>query len=684
MMMKKTTILLIICLAISSVGFAQIDRTKLPEPGPAPEIELGDVASFTLENGLQVFVVEDDKLPRVTFSLVLERDPILEGEKAGMTSFVGEMLTAGTASRTKEELDEEVDFIGASLSAGSTSLNASSLKKHQDKILDLMTDVLFNPVFPQSELDKLKKQAVTGLAAAKDDPDEISGLLTAALVYGKNHPYGENQTEKTTENITVEDIKAYYETYFKPNISYLAIVGDIEEKEAKKLVNQYLSKWEQGAVPAMEYDTPAVPDQIKIGLVDRPAAVQSVIKMSYPLEMNPKKEDYLATRVLGYILGGGFNSRLNMKLREDKGFTYGARSSIGSDKLIASFSAGASVRTEVTDSAITEMIYEIRHIVEEGITEKELEEAKANLSGSFGRSLENPSTIASFAINIARYELPEDYYSTYLQRLNALEVEDINAAAKKYIKPENMHITIVGKGDELEDKLKQIGEIQLYDYKGDKAREVAMADADMTADKVIDNYLAAIGGEEKAKGIKTAKIKKSAEIQGQELIFYTVQDLPAMKFSQKLEVKGQVMQKTNMANGKASVISGGQTQTLTDEQYEEAKMSMFIFPELHYKELGYSFELEGIKDIEGEDAYKVVITNPTGAEVVNYYSMDTGLKIKTENETLGNVSYKKYESYNGVKYPVEESIQMPGMPTTLISKVESLTFNEELTAADFE
>src|SRR5690606_31468028 len=186
--MKKPHLLLIIFLFISAVGYAQIDRTKLPEPGPAPEIELGEVKDFSLPNGLQVFVVENHKLPRVAFSLVLERDPLLEGEKAGMTGFVGEMLTAGTTNRTKEQLDEEVDFIGASLSAGSTSLYGSSLTKHQDKILELMADVLFNPMFPQAELDKLKKQALTSLAAAKDNPNAISSRLTNALVNGKEHP----------------------------------------------------------------------------------------------------------------------------------------------------------------------------------------------------------------------------------------------------------------------------------------------------------------------------------------------------------------------------------------------------------------------------------------------------------------------------------------------------------------
>jgi len=672
--MKKPHLLLIIFLFISAVGYAQIDRTKLPEPGPAPEIELGEVKDFSLPNGLQVFVVENHKLPRVAFSLVLERDPLLEGEKAGMTGFVGEMLTAGTTNRTKEQLDEEVDFIGASLSAGSTSLYGSSLTKHQDKILELMADVLFNPMFPQAELDKLKKQALTSLAAAKDNPNAISSRLTNALVYGKEHPYSENQTEETTENITVEDIRNYYETYFKPNIAYMAIVGDINAKEAEKLVRDYFGKWESSNVPEMGYETPQAPDQIKVAIVDRPASVQSVIKLAYPLEMNPAKEDYLATRVLAYILGGGFNSRLNMKLREEKGFTYGAGSSIGSDKLIANFTASTSVRTEVTDSALTEMIHEIRKIVQEGITEEELEEAKANLSGSFGRSLENPSTIASFAINIAQYNLPEDYYSTYLQRLDDLTVEDIDAATKKYIQPDNMHITIVGNSSAFEDKLVQFGEIKKYTNTGEEAREMAM-DADMTAEKVIDRYIEAIGGEEKAAAIKTANIKQSSEIQGQQMVISTFHDLSSMKFEQEVSMMGQVMQKITMENGKATISAQGQSQTLSDEQYEEAKMGMYIFPELHYKEMGYSFSLDGIQDVDGEKAYKLTVTNPTGSSVVNYYHVDTGLKIRSESPTAGNINYNKYDTVEGLKYPMEMNLQLPGMPMAIVSKVESVTFN---------
>ncbi|GGF51229.1 insulinase family protein [Echinicola rosea] len=671
-------------MAITTLGHAQVDRSSYPAPGPAPKIELKDPDTFTLDNGLKVFVVENHKLPRVAFSLVIDRDPILEKEKAGMTGFVGEMLMAGTTNRTKDQLDEEVDFIGASLSAGSTSLYGASLKEHQGKILDLMADVLFHPSFPQEELDKLKKQSLTGLAASKDEPDAISSRLVGKLVYGKDHPYGEIRTEESIEAIGLEDIKAYYEAYFKPNIAYLAIVGDIDKEEAEKVVKAHFGSWERGQVPEMNYPVPTPPEQNKVALVDRSASVQSVIDVAYPLEMKLTNDDYLDTRVLNYILGGGSSSRLFMNLREDKGFTYGAYSSIGTDELVASFSAGASVRTEVTDSAVTEIIYEINHIVDEGVTADELEAAKANLSGSFGRSLESPSTLARFAINIERYGLPSDFYKTYLQRLSALTVGDINAAARKYIKPENMYITIVGNGAEIEDKLEQFGPVSLYDNWGDPAKEIEMTDANMTAEEVVGNYIKAIGGEEAVKAIETAKVKVKAEVQGQVIEMTMAYDDPGMRFSQKVGMMGNTVSNTVLEEGKGTVSAMGQNKELTDEQYEEAKMNMFIFPEIHFEELMYSLELDGVKDIDGQNAYKVIVSNPTGAKSVNYYSVETGLKLKSENEKTGEITYSDYQERNGVKYAMEMVVKSPMIPAPLNTKVESLEFNVELTDEDFK
>ncbi|WP_375584894.1 M16 family metallopeptidase [Cyclobacterium xiamenense] len=680
----KNASLFLFAFFLFGLAVAQVDRSVLPEPGPAPSIAFEEPATFTLDNGLKVFVVPNDKLPRVAFYLIVDRDPLFEGDKAGLTSFVGDMMMAGTESRSKDELDEAVDFIGASLSAGSTSVSASSLKKHQDKILELMTDVLYRPVFPEEELEKLRKQTLTSLASSKDSPDYLANVISNAVVYGKDHPYGEPMTEETVENVTLEDVRQYYQTFFKPNISYLAMVGDIEEKEAREIAESYFSSWKSGSVPEFDYAKPALPGEIKVALHDRSSAVQSVIQVAYPVEMDLANPDYQATRVLNFILGEGFNSRLNGNLRETKGYTYGARSSFGSDKLIARFSANTSVRNAVTDSSVYEILYEIRNIAENGITEEELETAKANLSGRFGRSLENPNTIATFAINTARYGLPDDYYSNYLKRLEALTVEEINEAARKYMKPENLYITVVGDGSEIKEGLARFGEVELYSNKGDKVQEISLSDAGTTAADVLDQYLEAIGGEAAASAIQSAKIEMSAEVQGTQLTLTALHDMENQRMVQKVLMMGNEASKTVLKEGAATVSAMGQSQTLTDEQYEDVKMaSLWLIPELYYESMGYTLELDGATDIEGEAAYKLVVSNPTGGKVINYYSMDSGLKLKSENQISGETSYADYKEFEGVKIPVSMTLKSPMIPVPLNSKVENIELNVSLSDTDF-
>lgn len=682
---KMKTLYIFLFAAFITLGTqAQVDRSVLPPPGPAPKIEFTDPATFTLDNGLKVFVVPNNKLPRVAFYLILNRDPLFEGDNAGLTGFVGDMMMAGTNSRTKDQLDEEIDFIGASLGAGSTSLSASSLKKHQGKVLELMTDVLYNPIFPQEELDKLKKQTLTSLASSKDDPDYLAGVISNALVYGKEHPYGETMTEETVENVNLEDVEEYYRTYFKPNIAYLAIVGDITDKEAKTLVNEYFASWEKEEVPTFDYQKPELPTENKVALLDRSSAVQSVINIAFPVEMHLTNPDYMATRVMNFILGEGFNSRLNGNLRETKGYTYGARSSFGSDKLMAKFSAGTSVRNEVTDSSVYEMIYEIRNLKENGITEEELEMAKANLSGRFGRSLENPNTIATFAINIDRYDLPEDFYSSYLQRLDALTVEDINQVAAKYLKPENMYITVVGNGAAIKEGLAQFGEISMYNYKGDEVQEIQLSDDSKTASEVIAGYLEAVGGEAAVEAIKTAKLEMTAEVQGTKLEMMAIHDMENQRLAQQVVVMGNVASKTLVKEGKATVSSMGKSQTLTDEQFEDVKMaSLWFIPELYYETMGYTLNLDGAVDLDGVSAYKVIISNPTGGQVVNYYSIESGLKLKSENKLSGDISYEEYQEFEGVKVPVKMSIKSPMLPVPLETQVNNVELNLSVSDQDF-
>src|SRR4051812_40414183 len=210
-------VIVILLLLTCGIAQAQVDRTKAPKPAPAREIKIGDYQSFALKNGLQVFVVENHKLPRVQFSLQLKNDPILEKDKVGYVELTGQLIGTGTTTRNKAQFDEEVDFIGATLNTSWNGMFASSLTKHRDKLLELMTDVLYNPAFSPDELAKLKQQKLSELASDKDDPSAIIANVRASLLYGKDHTYGEIETETTIEAFTIEDCKNYFNTYFKPN-----------------------------------------------------------------------------------------------------------------------------------------------------------------------------------------------------------------------------------------------------------------------------------------------------------------------------------------------------------------------------------------------------------------------------------------------------------------------------------
>lgn len=373
-------------------------------------------------------------------------------------------MGAGTVSKPKDVFNEEVDFMGASLNVGSSSISAFSLSKYKEDILKLMTDVLYNPAFPEDEFDRAIEQSLTGIKQSLDNPDAIAANVRGIVNYGKDHPYGEIVTEESLKNITLEDLKQHYAKYFKPNIAYLVIVGDITKKEAQSLTKDYFGSWKSGEVQKEEFEAPEMVTKTNISFVDRPSSVQSVISISYPIDNKPGTPDVVKLSLLNTILGGGgLSTRLNMNLREDKGYTYGANSSIGSSRYSAIFNAGASVRNEVTDSALTQFMYELNKITSELVTEEEFVLAKNSAKGSFARSLEGRGTVASFALNTELNNLPDDYYATYLQRVDAVTREDLLEVAKKYIRPDKANIVVVGKAEEVASKLEPFGEITYYD-----------------------------------------------------------------------------------------------------------------------------------------------------------------------------------------------------------------------------
>lgn len=670
--MKKIS-LYIIFLLISTVAFGQLDRSNYPEPGPAPQINIGDPATFTLPNGLKVFVVENHKLPRVSYTLVLDRDPILEGNKAGALSLFGSVLMGGTNNLSKDELDEAIDHIGARINVTARSATASSLKKYNTQLLDLFSDVLFNSSFPQDELDKAKKQSISGLASAKDDPNSISSVVSNAVLYGKDHPYGESETEETIGNVEIEDLKQYYSTYFRPNIGYLAIVGDITLAEAEELVNTYFGQWKKADVPKHNWSAPSASQNNQVALVNRAASQQSVINILHPFDLPPNHPDVIAASVVSNVLGGGSSGRLFLNLREDKGYTYGAYGRISPGKLVATLSAGASVGTHVTDSAINEFLYEFDRLHKQTITQEELDIAKASLAGSFSRSLEQPSTIANFAINTEIQDLPKDHYKNYLKNLEAIDLAKANEIAAKYIAPENLYITIVGKGDELTDKLDRFGPISNYTVTGDPEIKIEITDESITAEAIVEKYLEAIGGKAKLEAVNTIKQVSTAEIQGMAMEMELLVDKAQGTAVQNVKMGGNTMSKITITEDRAQAVMMGQTQDLPEEMAGPMKSYLDIFPELGYAKRGATLELDGIAAVNGEQAYKVKVTFGEVTSV-DFFSIESGLKLQSENPQTGTVIFKNYKEFDGILFPTLSEMSMQGMP--LKPELKEVVINE--------
>lgn len=655
--MKKLLISYFIIL-FTTLGFSQVDRSKQPKAEPAPTIKIAEYQSFELKNGLKVFVIENHKLPVVSFNLVVDRDEILEKENAGYIEAAGLLLKTGTTKRTKAQIDEEIDFIGASLSTSSSSIYGNSLKKHFEKLLEITSDIILNANFKQLELDKIKKQMKSSLLASKDSPGYISNVVSKKIYYGENHPYSESETEKTIDNITLDLCNNYYKTFFKPNITYLAIVGDINLKEAKSLVEKYLSAWKSGEVPKYQYEKPQPPLVTKVALVDRPTSVQSTIRIGYPIDFSINNPDYFHANLMNTILGGG-TFRLFNNLREKHGFTYGAYSVLAQDKLIGRFAAYADVRNEVTDSAITEIIYEMKRIKNEAVPDSEIQMAKNYLTGNFALSLENSQTIANFAINTVRYNLPKDFYSNYLKNLNSVTAEGIKQAAEKYILPDNAYILVVGKATDIEDKIKNfsVSKLEYYDTDGNKIdASLSKIPTDITADKVIENYINAIGGIENLKKVQDKTISMNAEVQGLPIKIVIYQKSPN-KFLQELNFAGQEM-KTLFDGEKGYSIMGPNSQELQPEQLDLLKAESNLDFFINLKQYNVKTKIAGLEKINDKDAYKIEFTFPSGATTIMYFDKETGFKVRdmrslnTPQGTMNiTTDYDNYQEVKGVKYP---------------------------------
>ena len=687
-MKKNIYSLIAVVVAFSLTAQTTIDRSTAPSPGPARVPTIASYESFELKNGLKVFVVEDHKLPRISMSLILDRDPIVEGEKAGYVAIAGDLLGSGTTTRTKAQLDEEVDFMGARFSTSASSMNVGGLSKYTDDLVEIMSDVLLNPSFETEEFEKLKSQMTSGLKANADDPDAIAGNLRGATLYGLEHPYGEVMTESTVEAVTLEDCKNYFSSYFRPNIAYMVVIGDITVKDAKKKLSKALKGWKASDVPAHDYEKTSVPSAGRIVTVDKPSAVQSVVWLGNVIDLPQGHPDIEPLRIANQILGGGMSGRLFTNLREDKAFTYGAYSSFGIDELNSTFGASAKVRNEVTDSAIVEFLMEIGRMRTESVTEEDLIAAKASLSGAFGRSLESTSSAANFALNIARYGLPSDYYNNYLARLEAVTAEDVMRVSNQYMKTDNLTISVVGKAQDVAAGLAAFGEVEYYDAEGmptDAPTFLFMPEG-ITLETVFAKYYEAMGGVDVLSSLKAMDMKAHLEIPGMpgQLKMRTAKITPN-KFMMEQSMQGMTVMKMTYVDGvgKQSGMQG--EKELEGEELEDLKkQASFVVDELAWMQDLESFTFDGQTLMDGKAVYQV-----SEGEKTRYFEVETGLFYKStettetpEGDMAVSMTVEEWGEYNGIKMP-KVSKQSAGQQTFTII-VDSVEFGDDVKAKLFK
>lgn len=687
---KFYTILAFLFVTVSIT--AQIDRSQQPKPGPAPKISLEKPTEYELKNGLKILIVENHKLPRVSYNLTIDRDPIIEGDKAGVTSLLGSMLGNGTTNISKDDFNEEVDFLGARLNFGFSGGFASSLTKYSDRILQLLADAAMNPLLTSEEFDKEKDKLLEGLKSQAKSVDAVAGRVGGALSYGAEHPYGEFVTEETVNNVSFDDIQSYFTKYFGPNDAYLVVIGDVNTKEVYKRIKKYFGKWKKASdissfVPEANQNVEA----LEINFVDMPNAVQSNISITSNVKLKMSDPDYHAVLIANKIFGGGFNSYLNMNLREANGWTYGARSSVGTDKYISRFSAGAAVRNAVTDSAIVETIKEIKRFQSEPVEASALANAKAKYVGDFVLALERPSTIAQYAISTKINELPEDFYATYLEKINAVSIEDVQRVANKYFTADNARFIVVGKGSEVSANLEKLGiPINYFDKYAnpvDKPEFSKLIPEGVTASSVMASYIEAIGGNAAVESVQTMLFNAEVTIEGAPFKpTAVIKSMAPNKSSMEMSIAGMgtiMKQKFDGTTGYAE--QQGMKQPMSEEDVAEQASQKGLFPEAHYT--ADEIELMSLSDLDGTDVYKIKVKGVS--ESFRYYDANSGLLLREEatEEAQGQsvttiTVHSDYRAVDGVMIPFGRKITAG--PQVFGFNASEVVVNSGVTEADFK
>ena len=453
------------------------DRSVKPTPGTAPLVQVPDYWRANFENGIQLIGTESNEVPTVNVQLYIKGGHELDAndpQKAGLASLTAALMNESTQNYSSEEISEELRLVASSISVSGgrseTVVGVSTLSKNLTRTMELLEEILYRPAFTEEDFNRVKQQQLESIRASYQNPAAVASQIYSRLLYGDEHIYSvpTSGLEETVSRITVEDVRDFYESYMSPEITEVVVVGDISEEEALSSL-AFLNNWETKNVEMPDLPEPKPGDYTKVYLMDKVGAPQSEIRIGYVSDMTyDATGEYFKTSLMNYSLGGAFNSRINLNLREDKGWTYGARSGFSGNDRGSQFTASAGIKASATDSAVVEFIKEIKGFQENGITDDELNFMRNSIGQRDARRYETPFQKAGFLGNIIRYDLDGSYVDKQAEIIQNITREEINALSKKYLNTDNAYILVVGDGASNRDKLKALGyEVVDVTEKGD-------------------------------------------------------------------------------------------------------------------------------------------------------------------------------------------------------------------------
>lgn len=629
---------------------------------------------FTLSNGLHVYLLENHEQPTLTFNLAIRGgDAYDPSGKEGTAAISGDMLGKGTKNRTALQIAKTLDGVGANISVSSAgesmNISASFLKRHANTVLSIFSEQLREPTFDGAELDKLKSQYQSSVASRRSRPADLAQALSRKVIYGMNNPLARRTSEKSISAVTREDVVAFHSDYVRPNSASVAIVGDINEKEARELLQKYFSSWEKGTRPETDFP-PISTEPAGVYFVPRKGAVQSAVIVC---AAGPavRDRDYFAAQVMTSHIGGGFGSLLFNTLRETYSYTYSPFSVLTRGRRYNRIAVGAEVRSAVTDSAIAVVYRELRKLASEGPDEQALARRIASEVGQYQIAFERASTVAAVLQNSWLNDVPIDEVVNYTSRLESLGVGDIQEAAGRYLGMFNTRLVVVGSPD-IRAKLEQFGPIKDFTLDLEPASPVQYPKVEMTYDQLVEKYVEALGGSAAMAAAKNVVISGTAamSMQGSDMKG-TFQRTVTSSKQENSTIDLGTMKQTQWVDGKTAWVSmmDGPAGEQSASEASGLILDARIFPFVTLVQDGFKVVVKWNQD----GLIVVEAVSPLGRTDRYYLDEKSMLVVRLEKDESTQrgilTTVEKYEDYvtvSGLKFPSVTRIQ---------NSIYSLTMN---------